>query len=578
MSRFGWILQAGLVAAGATVVAGLTSFGPIAADVAKRTEERLSAEGRPWAKVAIDGRDVTLSGTAPDPSDRVLAVESADRVFGVRVVADATTVLPLASPWTWGIERTQTETRLVGAVSSDEARREMLSAAETALGSPLPKDDTTPARGAPSDWAARRDLALSLAADLKTGKVEWIGDELRVSGTPKDFAAWEAMNRRLAALKTGKVVADLATPAPPRWTFSATRAGDRLVLDGFLPSKEVRDRLLVAAKAAAATVEDRTTVAPGAVEGTEPALGFALDALAGLNDGGVKIDPAGFTIAGRAKSHAIWRDLKARLKSGVPGGLPLVADGLVPIAPEGYAFSLKTGDGGVTAEGYAPDAEARDRITAALAENFGRVAANIEVAPGAPTGFVDTLVGLLPTLARFASVDFRVSGGSATVTGAAPTEALGRQIMAKLGALLPKGWALAPGSSVAALPLPAQVGAAECEADLARVQKSGKILFATGEAALRDEGVRILDALVATCLKCMDARVSVEGHTDDQGDEAANRLLSEARARAVVDHLVAGGIAPDRLKAVGWGQTRPIGDNATEEGRRENRRIEFRVE
>ena len=578
MSSFGWMLRTGLVAAGATLVAGLTSFGPIAVDVAQRTQERLAAEGRSWAKVAIDGRDVTLSGTAPDPSERVLAAESADRVFGVRVVADATTVLPLASPWAWGIERTEIATELFGAVSSEEARRDMRAAAATALGSPPPKDSTTPARGAPSDWTARRDLALALAADLKTGKVEWVGDELRVSGTPRDFAAWQAMNRRLAAATNGKIVADLVTPAPPRWSFSATRAGDRLVLDGFLPSVEDRDRIVAAAKEAAATVEDRTTVAPGAAEGTDAALDFAVRALAGMTDGGVKIDPAGFTIAGRAKTRAIWSELKARLKAGVPGGLPLVADGLVPVEPDSYALSLKTGDGGVTAEGFAPDAESRDRIASALAENFGRVAANIELAPGAPAGFVDTVVALLPSLARFASVDARLADGAVKVSGTAPTEALGRQILAKLGGLLPKGWSLAPESSVAAQPLPAQVGAAECEADLARVQSSGKILFDTGQASLREEGVRILDALVATCLKCMDARVTVEGHTDDQGDEAANRLLSETRARAVVDHLVAGGIAPDRLKAVGWGQTRPIGDNATEEGRRQNRRIEFRVE
>lgn len=580
MSRFAWILQSGLVAVGATVVAGVVSFGPIAEDVSKRTGDRLASEGRGWAMVAIDGRDVTLTGTAPEPDDRRLAVASADRVFGVRVVADHTSVLPLAAPWVWGIEKSETAARLTGAVAGERARAEMRTAAAAALGSATIEDETTSARGAPQGWIARRDLALAFAADLTTGKVDWVGDVLTVSGMPRDFAAWEAMKRRLAAVPAGMRVAadDLVTPAPPRWSFSATRAGDRLVLDGYLPDRAAREQVAAVAAAAGLSLEDRTTIAPGAAPGAAEALAFGLKALTDLSEGGMKIDPAGFTIAGRAKSRQVWRDLEATLKAGVPGGLPLVADGLVPVAPPSYSFALTSADGAVSASGFVPDAAAHERLTAALRANFGAVKTNLEVAPGAPDGFVDAIVAVLPTLSRFAGFDFHLADGKADVAGSAPTEALGRRILAKLASLLPQGFVLADASPITVLPPPPQVDAATCQSDLAAVQSGEKILFATGEATLRDEGVRILDALVATSLKCLNARITVEGHTDSQGDEAANQALSEARAEAVVDYLEAGGIAAYRLTAVGWGQSRPIADNATEEGRRANRRIEFRVE
>lgn len=579
MSGLRRVLLGGVIAAAATGVAGVVSFAPIAEDVASRTAERLKLDGKPWATVTIDGRDVTLDGVAPEPEDRRLAVEAADRVFGVRIVEDHTSVLPLASPYAWGVEKKADRVELVGAVPGEAARADLLKRAATALPGATIDDSTTPARGAPEDWRLRGDVALALAADLETGTVAWTGEVLSVTGTPRDFAAWQRLRRALAeelpaGTRTGDVA--LVTPPPPRWFFTATRAGDRLVFDGFLPDDATRERLHAAA-AAVGPLEDRTLVAPGAAGGTPAALDFALRALADLVDGAVGIDPHGFSIAGRPKSWNVYRDLEATLKAGVPGGLPLAADRLEAVVPSPYELRLVAGDGTVEASGFVPDAASRDRIGALLAANFTSARNRLEVAPGAPAGYVDAIVAAIPTLARFGRLDFHLSGTGASLTGAAPTEALGRQIASRLATLLPSGVSLAP-PTVTALPPPPQVAPAECQADLARVQSGEKILFDTGRATLREEGVRILDALVGAALKCVSAHITVEGHTDAEGDVASNQALSEARARAVVDHLVAAGLAADRLTAIGYGATRPIGDDATEEGRRNNRRIEFRVE
>jgi len=67
----------------------------------------------------------------------------------------------------------------------------------------------------------------------------------------------------------------------------------------------------------------------------------------------------------------------------------------------------------------------------------------------------------------------------------------------------------------------------------------------------------------------------VEGHTDNQGNAAANQALSERRAQAVVAWLSAHGIAASRLSAKGLGQTNPVADNTTEDGRAKNRRVEL---
>jgi OOP family OmpA-OmpF porin len=97
--------------------------------------------------------------------------------------------------------------------------------------------------------------------------------------------------------------------------------------------------------------------------------------------------------------------------------------------------------------------------------------------------------------------------------------------------------------------------------------------FAFDSAELTAEDKAQLEK-VAVRLKELEFVEGVaNGHTDSVGDEAYNLKLSERRAQAVVDFLAAKGVAPGRIKAVGYGESKPIADNATEEGRAQNRRV-----
>ena len=69
--------------------------------------------------------------------------------------------------------------------------------------------------------------------------------------------------------------------------------------------------------------------------------------------------------------------------------------------------------------------------------------------------------------------------------------------------------------------------------------------------------------------------IEISGHTDSEGSDAYNQKLSEGRAAAVVKYLASQGIKPERLQAVGYGESRPVETNQTEAGRAQNRRVEF---
>jgi OOP family OmpA-OmpF porin len=101
------------------------------------------------------------------------------------------------------------------------------------------------------------------------------------------------------------------------------------------------------------------------------------------------------------------------------------------------------------------------------------------------------------------------------------------------------------------------------------------INFDTGKAELKQDGVATVKE-IATLLKSNPTlKLSVEGHTDNVGDAAANKKLSEARAKSVTSAIVANGVDAARLSAAGFGQEKPVADNRTEAGRAKNRRVEL---
>jgi len=118
----------------------------------------------------------------------------------------------------------------------------------------------------------------------------------------------------------------------------------------------------------------------------------------------------------------------------------------------------------------------------------------------------------------------------------------------------------------------------ECQTLIDGIKTGKKINFASAKADIRgDESFNLLNELARAAKRCVAFRINIEGHTDSDGDAGYNQRLSEARANTVVAYLTENGIARERMQAIGLGEAKPIGDNATSEGKAQNRRIEFVV-
>ena len=113
-----------------------------------------------------------------------------------------------------------------------------------------------------------------------------------------------------------------------------------------------------------------------------------------------------------------------------------------------------------------------------------------------------------------------------------------------------------------------------------RLTTDGKIItyaitFDIGKANIKPESMTEINRIAQLMKDNPDLKFEVQGHTDNTGTVAGNQKLSEQRAQAIVNKLVEMGIAANRLSAKGMGQSAPLADNSTDEGRAKNRRVEF---
>lgn len=109
------------------------------------------------------------------------------------------------------------------------------------------------------------------------------------------------------------------------------------------------------------------------------------------------------------------------------------------------------------------------------------------------------------------------------------------------------------------------------------VEFSGKVLFGFDKAGLTSEATTNLSSLTDILNKYPNTDIVIQGHTDDKGSNSYNQALSERRANAVSNYLIAHNIKNSRISTVGYGETSPKYSNGTEDGRSQNRRVEFLI-
>jgi len=428
-----------------------------------------------------------------------------------------------------------------------------------------------------ADLAARSGTALK-GITLDKTRIAVAGRDVTLDAEAFSVDGRQSAAASVAAVPGVRLVNDetrLVPEAKP-FVWSAERDVVRVTLAGSAPLPAVKGRLVEAAKAALGNVEvaDQMGLARGAPPRFENAAVLLLDQIARLKDGKVTITDTNVQLAGMARDLGGREAIASALKN-LPEGFSVANE----IKAPPYVFQAYKDPVAVTVtlSGYVPDSNVHAAIVQAATRKFfsEKVVDNLKESIGAPSGFAAAAVPALGALSRLSTGTLVVSDREVKLSGDAFYDGAAAQLRAGLGKDFPRTFQYK--ADVTVKPAAAPVDATVCQQLFSDLLGKGRIRFESGRANIESDSAGLLDRLIETALRCPTSAIEIAGHTDSAGEDAANQALSEKRAQAVVDYLVKAGLPAARFTAVGYGSTQPVADNESDEGKAQNRRIEFLV-
>ncbi|MDE2379576.1 OmpA family protein [Bradyrhizobium sp.] len=365
-------------------------------------------------------------------------------------------------------------------------------------------------------------------------------------------------------------------PEAKPFVWNAERDVVRVTLSGSAPLPAVKGRLVEAARKDLGGVEvaDQMGLARGAPPRFEAAALLLVDQIGKLKDGKISVSDNTIHLSGMARELG-GREAIADALKNLPEGFSVANEIKAP--PYVFQANKDPVAATVTLTGYVPDDRVRAAIATAAARKFfgEKIVDNLKASIGAPASFGGAVVAALGALSRLSTGTLVVSDREVKLSGDALYDGAAADIRAGLGKDFPKTWQYKP--EITVKPAAGPVDGTVCQQLFAQVLTKGKIRFETRRANIDPDSAGLLDHLIETALRCPNTDIEVAGHTDSDGEDSFNQALSEKRAQAVIDYLVKAGLPAGRFTAVGLGSTQPVAGNDTDEGKAQNRRIEFLV-
>jgi OOP family OmpA-OmpF porin len=437
-------------------------------------------------------------------------------------------------------------------------------------------------------WTSTAPLESDLSARTTASLKDTVLDRTKIAVAGRDITfaadAFSEDGRRSAvasveAVPGVRLVNDETRLVPEARPFvwSAERDVVRVTLGGSTPLPAIKGRLLDAARASLSGVDvvDQMGLSRGAPPRFDAAALLLIDQIGKLKDGKITISDTQVSLSGMARDLGGREAIVAALKN-LPEGFSVAANQIKapPYIFQAYKDPVAAT---LTLTGYVPDNNVHAALVAAAGRKFfsEKAVDNLKASVGAPAGFANAVIPALGALSRLSTGTLVVSDREVKLSGDALYEAAAGQIRAGLTKDVPQGWQAKPEISVK--PAAAPVDATVCQQLFSDLLGRGKIRFESGRAAIDPDSAGLLDRLIETALRCPTANIEIAGHTDADGDDGFNQALSEKRAQAVADYLVKAGLPADRFKAMGYGGLQPVASNDTDEGKAQNRRIEFLV-
>lgn len=598
-------LSLGLVIA-AAVAALLVSFeavGNIEAGAKADIESRFRMEGIEQVSVVTDGLQVTLSGTVANETERFRAISATGNVVdSARVVdqIDVAAAIPVRPPhFSIEILRNDQGISLIGlipaATNEKGLSRRIAEIADGARVANLLESADYPK---PDNWEQSLTFALDALGHLARSKISVAADQVKITAIADSIEEKNSFEARLARMAPGGLDLTISISAPrPVITPFILRflqgENGEFRFDACSAHTEAgREVILMAARSVGFSGNVNCVLGLGVPSPKwSAAVVQGILAVGKLDGGTVTFSDADVTlVVPESTERADFDRIASELEAALPEVFslhavlpePVVIDGTGDSedGPAEFVATLSP-EGQVQLRGRLSSQIQRD-VTESYARarfGIGSVYVATRLDENLPESWPTRVLASIEALSMLSNgvvvvqpdlVDIRGSTGDSE----ANTE-IARILSEKLGEA--QDFRVNVTYLEALDPVAAKPTAIECANAVNEVLDSSKITFAPGSADIVSEARNTVDKIAEILKNCEGIAMEIGGFTDSQGREEMNRALSQSRAQAVLNALLARRVLTSSLIAHGYGEERPIADNGTEEGREENRRIEFRL-
>ena len=583
---------------GAYFAAGLT-VSWIENSSATAVEKRLALEGFDWASVQTDGLKVVLEGEAASEALRFKALAAAGQIVEAARVIDNFTITdsrpPVAPKFSVEILRNDKSISLIGLLPTKADNANFKDRVARIAGD-LPVADflETADYPVPDAWSSVISYGLLALERLEHSKISIGETQVTIEAIGESDAQksklLEELTRRTPADITSKIGISAPRPVITPFTLRFRITADGASFDACsADSPEAAVQILAAAKAAGLAEEAICRHGLGVPSPLwSKAATQAIAALAKLGSGSVTLSDADVTLTAPAGTDpTLFDTITSRLDGDLPEVFALNPILLIaPETPEDDAaipemVATLSPEGQVQIRGPVISPRAQRTLQTFAYAVFGSedVYLSTKLQDNLPEGWMVRSLASLAGLSKLNSGIATVSPNAIDITGLTGRRSAKTDIAQILIDRLGDGaeFELEVTYLEELDPLARMLNGAECVSEINDLASQNKIKFEPGSATLDGDSRDTVQAIAEVFERCLEAPIEIGGHTDSQGREEMNLNLSKGRAEAVLTALRGARVKLKSLTAEGYGETQPIADNGTEEGREANRRIEFRL-
>jgi len=584
-----------------SLVMALVAVGQIEKLARADVRHALESNGIDWIDINVDGLQVILSGTAPDEVTRHRTLRLAGMAVTSALVVDEMDVESAKdiAPRNYFAEflRRDGEVLVIGSVPASLDRNEMAAAlARLTDGGEVRELLTSGDHPVPKGWTDAFEFSIKALERLEWSRIAVRAGRVEIRAIAESVGSKSELETRLGqGVPDGvDLVLDISAPRPVIAPFTL-----RFLVDengGRFDACSVRDesggeRIISAAVEAGLKGREPCRIGFGAPspEWTD-AVVAGIAAVERFGAGSVTFSDIQVSLVAPAEiEQALFERVVGELDTALPDVFLLTAVRSDPKALAGVGeresgmspefLATVSPEGTLLMRGRTTDGNLRDTIEGLARALFPGVdvRATLRLDQGLPHGWSKRVFAGLESLSLLVDGTLVVQPESVDIRGISHDPDASDEISRILSAALGAAETLAievnyvgPEDTKPAVPSPE-----ECVTGIGAILDSQQIGFEPGSAEIGQGSFPVIDRIAEVMESCSEIRMEIAGHTDSQGREEMNLRLSQWRAESVLNALQVRRVLTGNLIPVGYGETRPIADNDTREGREENRRIEF---